>query len=93
LPPAPKPTNTTSPHDTFTTYIDQGRDETLNGRKLPPTLTRIVAGAAAARIHKQVATSHTSRLPHVHPELLYLVLLPYVGREEAQQQVQRARAQ
>jgi AcrR family transcriptional regulator len=79
--------------DTFTTYIDQGRDETPNGRKLPPTLARIVAGAAAARIHKKVATSHTSRLPHMHPELLYLVLLPYLGHEEAQQQAQRARAQ
>jgi AcrR family transcriptional regulator len=78
--------------EAFARYIDQGRDETPNGRRLPPTLARVVAGAAAARIHKQVTTGHTSELPDLHPELLYLALLPYLGHQKAQQLVQTERA-
>jgi AcrR family transcriptional regulator len=69
----------------FTPYLDQGRDETPLGHKLPPTLATIVAGGIAARIHQQVATSHTSELDQLHPELLHHILVSYLGREQAQQ--------
>jgi AcrR family transcriptional regulator len=78
--------------DAFTTYIDQGRNESPLGHNLPPTLARIVAGAAAARIHKHIAAGNTSELPTLHPQLLYLVLLPYVGHQQAQHEMQRPRA-
>jgi AcrR family transcriptional regulator len=77
--------------DTFTAYIDQGRKETRNGPNLPPALARIVAGAVAARIHKHVATGRTSELPQLHPELLYIVLLPYIGHREARQHLPMTR--
>jgi AcrR family transcriptional regulator len=78
--------------DAFAPYIDQGRDETSVGSRLPPTLARIVAGSTAARIHEQVATGHTSDLRRLHPELLYLVLLPCLGHRRAHQEMQTARA-
>jgi AcrR family transcriptional regulator len=46
--------------ETLTNYIDPGRHEIPNRHQLPPTIARIVAGGIAARIHKHVATSHTS---------------------------------
>jgi AcrR family transcriptional regulator len=78
--------------DAFVPYVDQGRSEIPLGSALPPNLARIVAGSVAARIHEQVATGHTSHLRRLHPELLYLVLLPYLGRQRAHQEMQRAQA-
>jgi AcrR family transcriptional regulator len=79
--------------ETFTSYLDQGRDETPLGPSLPPNVARIVAGGVAARIHQQVATGHTSELPGLHRELLYHVLLPYLGHQQAHQEMQKARVQ
>jgi AcrR family transcriptional regulator len=76
--------------DTFARYIDQGRPR--NGRRLPPTIARVVAGAAAARIHKEIATGHTSQLRDLHPQLLYLTLLPYLGHQRARQHAETAQA-
>lgn len=78
--------------DVFVPYIDQGRSETPLGSALPPNLARIVAGSVAARIHEQVATGHTGDLRRLHPELLYLVLLPYLGHQRAHQEMQQAQA-
>ena len=78
--------------DAFVPYIDQGRSETPLGSALPPNLARIIAGSAAARIHEQVATGHTSDLRRLHPELLYLVLLPYLGHQRAHREMQKAQA-
>jgi AcrR family transcriptional regulator len=78
--------------DAFVPYIDQGRRETPLGSVLPPNLARIVAGGVAARIHDQVATGHTSDLPRLHAELLYLVLLPYLGHPRAHEEMQKAQA-
>jgi hypothetical protein len=71
--------------EAFTGYIDRGRDETPNRRRAPPTIARVVAGAAAARIHKEIATGHGSELPGQHAQLLYLLLLPYLGHQQARQ--------
>jgi len=66
--------------ETFTPYLDRGRDETPLGHKLPPSLATIVAGGIAARIHQQVATGRTSELDQLHPELLHHILVSYLGR-------------
>jgi AcrR family transcriptional regulator len=79
--------------EAFARYIDQGRDQIPNGRRLPPTLARVVAGAAAARIHKEIATGHGADLPNLRPQLLYLLLLPYLGHHQAQQHAHPPHAQ
>ena len=78
--------------DAFVPYLDQGREETPLGSALPPDLARVVAGSVLARIHEQVATGHTGELRDLHPELLYLVLLPYLGHQRAHQEMQAAQA-
>jgi AcrR family transcriptional regulator len=78
--------------DAFVPYIDQGRNESALGSRLPPTLARIVAGGGAARVHEEVAKGRTGELRHLHPELLYLVLLPYLGHQRAHQEMEGARA-
>jgi AcrR family transcriptional regulator len=79
--------------EAFTRFLDQGRDETAVGPMLPPALAAIVAGGVAARIHQEVAAGHTSQLPRLHPELLYHVLLPYLGHQTARQEMQKAQRQ
>jgi AcrR family transcriptional regulator len=73
-------------------YVDQGRQHTPHGAKLPPSVSRVVVGGAAALIYDQVAAGHATELRHLHPELLYFVLLPYVGHERALQEMRKARA-
>ena len=78
--------------EAFVPYIDQGRSETPLGPGLPPNLARIVAGAVLTRIHEQVASGRTGDLRRSHPELLYLVLLPYLGAERAHREMEKAQA-
>jgi AcrR family transcriptional regulator len=78
--------------DAFVPYIDQGRGETPLGSALPPNLARIVAGSVAARIHEQVATGRTGELRRLQPELLYLILLPYLGPGRAYEEMQKAQS-
>jgi AcrR family transcriptional regulator len=69
--------------DAFVPYIDQGRNESPLGSRLPQNLARIVAGGGAALIQQEVATGRAGELRDLHPELLYFVLLPYLGHERA----------
>jgi AcrR family transcriptional regulator len=76
--------------EAFAPYIDEGRNETPLGSELPGSLARIVAGGVAARIHEQVARGGANELRRLHPELLYLVALPYLGHERAREEALRA---
>jgi AcrR family transcriptional regulator len=74
------------------TFVDQGRSQTPLGDELPEHISRIVAGGAAALIFEQISAGNASELRRLHPELVYLVLLPYLGHERAHEEMQRSRA-
>jgi AcrR family transcriptional regulator len=73
-------------------YVDQGRSDTPLGAELPSRVSRIVVGGAAALVFEQISAGHASELRQLHPELLYLILLPYLGHERASEEMQRSRA-
>jgi AcrR family transcriptional regulator len=73
-------------------FVDEGRKETPLGALLPESVSRVVVGGAAALMFEQVAAGRVAELRHLHHELLYFVLLPYVGHERALVETQRARA-
>ena len=72
-------------------FVDEGRAETSLGPNLPASMARIVVGGAAALIFEQVRAGRAGELRALHPELLYFVLLPYVGHERAFAEVAAAR--
>jgi AcrR family transcriptional regulator len=76
----------------FVPYLDEGRNETPFGDQLPRSVSRVVVGGAASLIFEQVATGQASELRELYPELLFFVLLPYLGHERALQEMQNARA-
>jgi AcrR family transcriptional regulator len=75
----------------FVPFVDQGRDETPFGADLPPNLGRIVVGGVAATIFEQVAAGHVSELKRLLPELVYLVVMPYLGHERGLEEMAKAR--
>jgi AcrR family transcriptional regulator len=76
----------------FAPYVDEGRDVTEFGDRLPGMLSRVVTGGAASRIASEVAAGRADQLRRLRPELLHFVLLPYVGPERAWEEVEKDRA-
>jgi AcrR family transcriptional regulator len=52
----------------------------------PSQTTRAALGGAEAVVRREIAAGRTERLPQLLPELLYSVLVPFVGQEEALRQ-------
>lgn len=57
-----------------------------------PHASRLAVGAAFARIYDQVARDRVDDLPAMTPELMYEVLVPFLGEGPARAEEQRARA-
>jgi hypothetical protein len=76
---------------TLAPYVDQGRGQTLRGPELPQSLSRVVIGGAAALIYEEVAAGRAGELRRLYPELLYFVLVPYIGHERALLEMRKAR--
>jgi AcrR family transcriptional regulator len=74
----------------FAPFVDQGRDETPHGAQLPQHLARIVVGGVAATIFEQLAAGHVAELRRRLPELVYLVVMPYLGHERGIEEMKRA---
>lgn len=68
----------------------EGR-EYAEGDVLPPDLELMAAGGAEAIIRDEVAAGRTEELPSLLPDILFVVLVPYVGPEAATAEVRRAR--
>jgi AcrR family transcriptional regulator len=65
-----------------------GRDE-----ELPDDAELMAVGGAEAIIFDQVAAGRTSRLPSLLPDILFGLLVPYLGPEQAVEQMRRAESE
>lgn len=75
----------------FTALVDEG----LQGGGPAPELqgaTSLAVGAALARVYEEVVRERTAKLPELLPDLVYELLVPFVGEAAARAQQQRARA-
>jgi AcrR family transcriptional regulator len=66
----------------------EGR-EYAEGEGLPPDLELMAVGGAEAIIHDEVAAGRTEKLPNLLPDILFVLLVPYVGPEAATAEVRR----
>ena len=68
----------------------RGGREYAESEVLPPDLELMAVGGAEAIIHDEVAAGRTEELPSLLPDILFVVLVPYVGPEAATAEVRRA---
>ncbi|MGH2951963.1 MAG: hypothetical protein ACRDKX_07970, partial [Solirubrobacterales bacterium] len=67
----------------FVPVVEQARDLVPGGHELPRLTSKVVVSAIAATIFQEVLAGHVGDLPRLLPELVYLALVPFVGREAA----------
>jgi AcrR family transcriptional regulator len=77
--------------DALAAVIDAGAAEAPDDLDLPPLLGRAAAGACFSLIYEWVGNDRTAELPELAPQLVSIVLVPYVGRTEAARHAGAAR--
>lgn len=75
----------------FTQFLDAGRD-LAGGRELPDNIALMSAGAVSGLIFDEVLAGRAERLPAMLPDLLFAMLVPYIGPRAAADEMRRATA-
>jgi AcrR family transcriptional regulator len=77
----------------FLPFFRQGREYSERGDELPPDAELMAVGGAEAIVFDEVVAGRVSRLPTLLPDILFTLLVPYLGPEEAVAQMRRAQAE
>jgi AcrR family transcriptional regulator len=75
----------------FTEFLEDGRD-LAGGRELPDNIALMAAGAVSGLIFDELLTGRAERLPELLPDLLFALLVPYIGPSAAAAEMRRAAA-
>jgi AcrR family transcriptional regulator len=70
-------------NDHLAGLLSAGRQHDPRGADLPDLTEKALVGAVSAIIAGRLMNGEAERLPELEPELVQLVLTPYVGAEEA----------
>lgn len=73
----------------FASYIAEGARQPNAGEATPPATAEAIVGAIHGVVQSRILQDRTKELPSLAPDLLYLVLSAYLGRAEAQRQLDR----
>jgi AcrR family transcriptional regulator len=71
----------------FTEYLDAGRE--LAGKELPENISLMSAGAVSGLIFDELLAGRADQLPDRLPDLLFAMLVPYVGPQAAAAEMRR----
>jgi AcrR family transcriptional regulator len=72
----------------FTEFLDGGR-EMAGGRELPENISLMSAGAVSGLIFDELLAGRAAQLPAQLPELLFAMLVPYLGPRAAAEEMRR----
>jgi AcrR family transcriptional regulator len=75
----------------FTEYLDAGR-ELAGGKELPENISLMSAGAVSGLIFDELLAGRADQLPDRLPDLLFAMLVPYVGPQAAATEMRRVAA-
>lgn len=75
----------------FTEYLDAGR-EMAPGKELPENISLMSAGAVSGLIFDELLAGRAAELPDRLPDLLFAMLVPYVGPQAATAEMRRVAA-
>jgi AcrR family transcriptional regulator len=75
----------------FTEYLDAGR-ELAGGKQLPENISLMSAGAVSGLIFDELLAGRATELPARLPDLLFAMLVPYIGPQAAAAEMRRVAA-
>jgi AcrR family transcriptional regulator len=75
----------------FTKYLEGGR-ELSDGRELPENISLMSAGAVSGLIFDELLAGRAAQLPAMLPDLLFAMLVPYIGPGAAAEEMRRVAA-
>jgi AcrR family transcriptional regulator len=78
--------------EAFRTFLEPGYDHAPEGVEPPALAAETAIGGVYEVIYGYVLQNRTEHLPSVHADLLYIVLLPFLGLRRAAAEAERARA-
>jgi AcrR family transcriptional regulator len=78
--------------DAFRAFLKPGLQEAPDGLPIPALAVETAIGGAYEVVYSLVLQGRTAELPLLHPDLLQIVLLPFVGAEVAAAEAGAARA-
>jgi AcrR family transcriptional regulator len=73
----------------FTGYLAEG-EQLAGGRELPGNIGLMAAGAVSGLIFEELLAGRAERLPDLLPDLLFAMLVPYIGPGAATAEMRRA---
>jgi AcrR family transcriptional regulator len=74
----------------FLPFLAAGREFSDRGEELPQHVDLMAIGGAEAIIFDEVVAGRTEQLPQMLPSILFTMLVPYLGPEDAAQQMHAA---
>lgn len=72
----------------FAEYLTEGQ-ELASGRELPANLSLMSAGAVSGLIFEELMAGQPAELPALLPDLLFAMLVPYIGPRAAAAEMRR----
>ncbi len=75
----------------FTEFLADG-EELAGDRELPDNIALMAAGAVSGLIFDELLTGRAERLPKLLPDLLFALLVPYIGPGAATEEMRKAAA-
>ena len=73
----------------ITAYLDTGRP-LEGGEELPEHTSTMAVGAVSGLIFDELVAGRTEQLPELMPDLLFAMLVPYIGPTAAAEEMRRA---
>lgn len=73
----------------FTEFLEDGR-LLADGRELPENISLMSAGAVSGLIFDELLAGRAEKLPAMLPDLLFAMLVPYIGPRAAAEEMRRA---
>ena len=73
----------------FTPFLEEGREYSRQSEELPPDTARFAIGGATSMIFDEIRAGRGPELKRILPDLVFAVLMPYLGSEEAEDEMRR----
>ena len=73
----------------FTPLLEEGRAYSGQGDELPPDTARFALGGATSMVFDEVRAGRGPELERILPDLVFAVLMPYLGPEAAEAEMRR----
>jgi AcrR family transcriptional regulator len=73
----------------FTPFLEEGRTYSGQGEELPADTARFAVGGATSMIFDEVRAGRGPELKRILPDLVFAVLMPYLGPEAAEDEMRR----